>query len=1289
MDSLNNSPLADLPASAGDMLSKLLHQWHHLHRSRATGGWWALSGFSFQTGLYLLRFFKGLQEGQTDPGRLAEIEILSDVVFPKGGQFILIQAKRNLDKAALIAALEEMYLLTNLCRKEAPALLPHLCFQIACRTKTTPRQPADVSLSEVIEEEGDLESWRMMLDQFERSNPIIVEPDSLDQLHVLLWNSGVLDTTALIEQCAGRMLRSFEEPSLTGVRNLGRDLAHIFRNAPRRDQWKPVGYLLTVEDVAPENDLAKYTGVLAGQTPKLEHLRRGFFRTRPIVDEQLSVLFEHWLQTVSDTQSEISGKVPVFWIAGRSGEGKSVLLLQLASRFVHSTTAQPILLLRSATDLVSLINAVPPSEANARFLYALVDDLYDVQDRDAWDEMIRNACAVCTPSVAIITCGPTEQLEQFQSRLSDQFDITAFLIPPLGQQEYEEFVEWFEKRTGTSRDRTLLTDENALLVQLIFELAQGMRIPEFAKRFRKRLSRAKLFEAARSILAVNSLYLDAPIGLVDTDVGRDALDRLCLQDQLHFRMTDVGVSPTQRGVRLAHAHLAWLIFKEWIEPPTTLAKGWAREVEQALGAIEHVGIYQWSSNLITAFVQTPYLSDRTSAGSEDLLYLRSEALQELYRKHIIRHGGSPSLSTLALWIKLQFHKPELKLAPDPLDAARAAFRDLSSASDLHGFVAFWAVKLAERRDVHTVNQVKGEIEKFLRQFPNNPGVGFALAQLYSQVRDRDWAIRVAREWLANAPENPEGYQLLLPLVAANSGDAAVREAALRWSDANPQHPQAYYVLGTLVANTRDVGVRIEILRWINVNPQHLQASWLWSTLITANQGDQEVRGEALCWLAANPRHPQVHQVLASLVAADPDDDVIREEALRWMHANSQHPQAPWLIATLVAANQDQGVREEALDWLASNSQHPQASHVLASLLAANAGDDRVREEALRWIDAQPSKAYNVLAPLVAANLGNDAVNEAALSWLDGNPQHPQAFYVLAPLVAANAGDSRVREEALGWLDANPQHPQEYHVLASLIASNPGDDGLREKALSWLQANSQHPRVHHVLAPLVAANAEDERVREEALHWLGANADHPQAFKVLQTMIARLPEKDRLLEMGEQYVKNAGASHPEEIAAVLLTAGKARPKYISLALDVAERSPKIRRALLYHLSRAAINNPENCSEYLNGAFDEQRKSVVCRSLAIGLHRRPDAIMPFLQETADRLSSRNLSLVFQYAISLDIPSDDLALAVGRWLMVNYQSTAYRRVLGALRRNPRFWERLRALMPIPNEVRRDHAG
>ena len=102
---------------------------------------------------------------------------------------------------------------------------------------------------------------------------------------------------------------------------------------------------MTAADIEAESKAAEYTGVLTGQRPQLQHLTKGFFRDRAQIFQELWRAFTEWLLSVGSSEDGTE-KVPVFWIAGRSGEGKSVLLLQLVAEALRRGVASPLLQLK-------------------------------------------------------------------------------------------------------------------------------------------------------------------------------------------------------------------------------------------------------------------------------------------------------------------------------------------------------------------------------------------------------------------------------------------------------------------------------------------------------------------------------------------------------------------------------------------------------------------------------------------------------------------------------------------------------------------------------------------------------------------------------------------------------------------------------------------------------------------------------------------------------------------------------------------------------------------------------
>jgi hypothetical protein len=1058
----------------GHLLQELLEHWRYQHRKRAEGGWWSLAGFSFQASVFLLRFFRQLENGTTEPGQLAEMEKLSDILCPLDGRLTLIQVKRTLDRRSLVAALEEAYLITDLCRRETPVLLGRLRFQIACRKKDTPLNVADLSMSDVTKADGDTESWQAMLSQFDALSPIIEEPDTLDQLHLYLWNAGVQDTTLLIEQCAGRMLNSFDMPGPQAIRTLGRDLRSSFFEAQRRNNWIPIGRVLTLHDITPDEQASRYTGVLTGQVPKFDHLRKGYLRDRPQIFQSLWTIFTRWLSTLDSCASELSDdRIPVFWISGRSGEGKSVLLLQLIAEFLKSVEAAPTVQLKSGNDLPRLIETVPEpgqlSDPAQSRIFCVIDDVYDLRDREGWGDEIGNACLLRTPPLAIITCGPTEQREQFTSHLIGQFNVAHFEVPTLDMAECLEFLNWYEARTGKTRDLNNLTTENVLLVLFMFELAQGMRLPEFAQRFKRRLLRLNVFEVARAILAVNALYIDAPLALIKSDKNRDALARLCERDQLHFRVTPAENGSSLEGVHLAHAHLAWLLFVEWVEPPTTLAKSWARELAKAIIVIEGQTNSLAAANLLHQLLTTTRLSDTNEGDpSSPPTANRLETIPELYRVHIRDHGGRPSLATLPRWLDFAFKIPRLNPSPDPVYCAVAEFSNPLRAANVDGSVAAWVWRIAESRHEPEAGVLRNAVEDFLTRFSNNSGVGVSLGRI--SARPQNEAKEFISRWIALNPTHPQAYWLIAPLVAANPANAEMIMRAVGWLNSNSRHPEAYQLIAPLVAaNPANSETIKQAIDWLNKNPSHPHACQVIAPLVAANSTNASVVQQAIDWLRVNSSHPRVNLVIDALVAANSGNSKVFKQAFDWLLANRGHKNHHDVIAALITANPKvETLRLEAFNWLASNANHLQAHHVITALIAANPNDVEVTNFVTDWLETNPTHthAYYVIAALVAANPASAEVKERAIDWLDANSTHPQAYKLIATILTANAPNAEMTMQAIDWLAANPTHPQAYNLLPPLVKAGKAAPTIIDLVLNYL-TNAMTQEHHDYVLPALA------------------------------------------------------------------------------------------------------------------------------------------------------------------------------------------------------------------------------
>ena len=746
--------------------------------------------------------------------------------------------------------------------------------------------------------------------------------------------------------------------------------------------------MLTVRDVAEDPEAASCKEVLTGQPPKLEHLRKGCFRQRAKVFASLRAEFEGWVERLRGADAETSDRIPVFWISGRSGDGKSVLLLQLVAEILERDLVGPLLRLRSGGQLLRLLEAPIPGSVFADRaigrVFAVVDDVYDVADREEWDEQVQRACALRATPVALITCGPTEQRDQFASRMAGQFEVFSFEAPHLAADEREEFLEWYKARTGRTATLEDVTTQNTLLVLFMFELAKGMRLPEFARRFRRRLERLGLFEAVRTVLAVNALYMGAPAELLEDDAKRDALERLCQDDQMHFSIGSEDEAGRRRGIRLEHAHLAWLLFVEWVEPPTTLGKAWGRELGKALHVLVSRSMFAAANRLLYHVLNTGHAGDVGRSEDADPVADRREVIGELYRVHVTDCGGRTEARCLSRWLEMEHKVAGLTLKPDLVVIAGAALADDGVAEFLPASVAAWVWLMAGSRPQGQAGHLRESAERFFHRFNNAAGVGYELTRILAQSRGDSAALSLVSRWLEANPTHPQAYELLAPMVAANPADPEIRARALNWMQGNPNHPQEYWLLAPLVAaNPADPEIRTRAMNWLHGNENHPQVQHLLKTAIARSDGDDAwlARGEVYL-RKPGCQHPE--HIIAVLISAGKARARFLDMALEYMNGDIAKGPRGFLLYHLGRALIRNGAN--AVDYLRGCESEEWARDVCRGIAwAIKRSEEGVAafvREALPKLSAD--QTYWILRDAVRYGAECDELGAVLAQWLIGN-----------------------------------------------------------------------------------------------------------------------------------------------------------------------------------------------------------------------------------------------------------------------------------------------------------------
>lgn len=301
-------------------------------RDEGLGGVAALVGFKYQLAAALLELAR--KAAALDRPRLF-IEALSDIVSAEGGFLVVTQVKLSLHSTAFQKALKELWEIDALAKKEVETIAPQLRYRVLTSQKI---------LKDV---EAALERWRpdhrvneLELAAFRARVSVRIESDPQHALSVHLVDAfGDPNPFETVEKWLGRLLAN---PTPAGFdASCQSILVELDGMAAAARRWQHQFYVWRASDQPPlsarrETDLAKAT--LTGQLPTRIHLTEGRFAPRAVYGT-IHQDVEAWLAR----KSLNDGRLPVWWITGPSGTGKSVALLHLLAD-LHSADDRRIII---------------------------------------------------------------------------------------------------------------------------------------------------------------------------------------------------------------------------------------------------------------------------------------------------------------------------------------------------------------------------------------------------------------------------------------------------------------------------------------------------------------------------------------------------------------------------------------------------------------------------------------------------------------------------------------------------------------------------------------------------------------------------------------------------------------------------------------------------------------------------------------------------------------------------------------------------------------------------------
>ncbi|SCK44255.1 hypothetical protein H181DRAFT_03901 [Streptomyces sp. WMMB 714] len=1043
-------------------LDRLEMEWRRRMPQHAAGGRYSVAGFHYQFLSTLLRTVRRFiaDKGRTTAPVIAEC--LSDILSVEDNAVVVIQVKRRLTPKTVRDALRELRAIHELA-SSFPALQPHLRFEI------------QAAKSEVADVQGVFDTWCAKagedVEDFISRVSVSTVADAGGELFALLHQElKAADPVGRAHQWLASLVEASEsdEGFSLAARAIWNDLVtlHAERN------FRGDGILLWRDEHVPPSTVSQ-GDFLTGQQPMLHHLRQGFFAERPKALEKAERDFLDWIDS-RPAFADKTVRLPVFWIGGRSGVGKSVLLLQLLSRLHADGVARILWLANNPQSMAGSIEwarqAAETAQESDRVWVIAIDDPYLVGSsaeatahwREALDrieDLRQEGEGDRVP--LIVCCGPTEQAARLEDDFPDDVALTQSIVDNESRADYEQLRSWFTQRTG---DTPPPVDEgNLLLVQLFFEWFHGQSLSSFALRFRERLNvmdpSGRIVDAVTRLLTLNRLYTGYPVSAFEellNPAQRDALETL--QKEEHLESRGIGA---RQDIWVAHPHLSNIIYETWF-PAHSSRRQRIDHLRQVIADCDEYGV-DTSSRMSPLWALSRVVKDRTGelsarVDSGDL----SELLEKTYAR--IADGDVPMrLSDLPVWIEFSSLRPDRTWSPHPVETAieflddapttatglRLTCHKLLQHASMRAGVGDAVIRLLETA-THWREWVPVALDALSRlEDPRLDTIVESWVESWTESRQGDMATpaNAVGELLERALQRPTASGRL----ATVAGSLLPRApCSLHWGDVaielHRRHPDAHLP---------------QVMSWLRTYAKRSEAVYLLNELLTSGNGGgvrDEVVRLAVQWSASYHRRPPANFVLEPLLKMLPSNVEVARWAKSWLKVGMGDQ--GHVIQLLVRQH---GEIALGVEWLRTTSMsHPSWTFVFTDAFDADAGDRDLVLQGLIWLEEQfdHSGWPIVWEPLWEAGHHAHWLTSLALSWLAEHPEHGSWSHVWEYLWRAGKHRRELTVQGLAWLEPRIDDPGWTFVWKPLWETGTGGDQqvaidtdlLAVLALQWISGH---------------------------------------------------------------------------------------------------------------------------------------------------------------------------------------------------------------------------------------------
>lgn len=876
-------------AKRANTLHELKRLWPEAQPKRALGGWWSLSGFTFQMLVALEQFLRGnfLQTVATSIG----VEELSDILLANANDCRLTQVKRTLTNETLASAIREAYEILKLA--EEP-LSGRLVFQIVCQEDKTTRAVNATTGDQVFAGEPYSEEiFAKTLKRFDQSAPVLVSAHPASAILQTLWNAGVENPVAAMAKALGYIFAAFDGQVRDEVRSGVMEALDSIRTSIKTPRI--IGRLLGAADFA-IHATSSLSPITFYTRPRLEDLRLNRFIQRKERLNALEAGAVKWLACVPRELKQFKSQLPVFWIEGRRGDGKSVALLQLAERLLSTKRVASITELRDIDEFrlwLDTRRAVSSIGDELPIDVAFIDDLPAAADADTLDAFIDNVFFRDDRAAALLTCGTSEDLANFSAMTRAAIETVA--IRPPDETELDCFRDWLETRTGEPIEKLRLADSS--LAAWLFESIGSTRRKPAEKALREKLEKEGLFDVARIAAAVNACGVPAPRSLFSDNV----VERLGTILAESSDTVTLNLEVFKDGLRVGHSEAIQSLYKSW--SGEECAKQLGPDLAIALRAMCKEGNERLARQLLGQLMDRKYLQRRFGVGQGALV-----EFSQVIWKGSFDLPRETRAAVIPLWLTLgKAARLPAQVLPDVRRDAVALLKADTSPDRLQ----------AEIAQILYVTSKHGDEERsaaeaiILRSI--DPKVISTLRKI-CEKRTGTEIPHLVTAWLQGHPQEPAAAAVIQALLSTPS--EKILDLACDFVERNLTQASSGDVLWTIaLGNVRTRRFYPIVTRWLRVAPDPIVAARLFARQLRSSHGDDYVT-RALAWTSKNMGVKGIHEVLAALVVRAATDPEVTDVTRRWLLTQPTLSDANPLLLSMIKSDdlRSEGLRL-ALDRL--------------------------------------------------------------------------------------------------------------------------------------------------------------------------------------------------------------------------------------------------------------------------------------------------------------------------------------------------------------------------------------